>query len=309
MESDQCVIILKGKSNRDTWRSQTKIILAAKGCLEVVERYLKPKDESSPSLKEWMQKDIKACEIIATRMDEITIKHISTCSTAHKLLFKLVSINEQKSIVSLHLQQQQFFNTRYSISLTATRRTSVGRLLMEEERIDETTESLETAALHMSTSGGKLPEAIGIGDINVAVFDGHEWKETAIKDVLCVPKAKLNLLSVVIGKTDTCSIQKNRVVCVAQIEYLFVVKARVFIKTVTTNSANTLDTWHQKLAHQNTSHMKYVLNKFGVKYSNKSDSDNFCQHCFKGKPYKLPFKMCDSRTTKSGELVHVDLNG
>ena len=69
-----------------------------------------------------------------------------------------------------------------------------------------------------------------------------------------------------------------------------------------------LQLWHERFAHQNKRHVKQILGKMGVSVMDKGNSD-LCEGCMYGKAHKLPFPSSNSRTEKTGELVHVDLGG
>ncbi|KAF2880793.1 hypothetical protein ILUMI_25381, partial [Ignelater luminosus] len=58
----------------------------------------------------WSRRDTKAQEIVVTRMEEGPMGQVLSCSTAFDMWNKLLAVYEQKSEVSVHLLQQNFFN-------------------------------------------------------------------------------------------------------------------------------------------------------------------------------------------------------
>lgn len=71
----------------------------------------KPTDEKK--LSTWIENDIKAQEIIVTRVDEKVMGYLSTCQSSKEMWEKLATLYEPSSKVSVHLIQQRFFNLRF----------------------------------------------------------------------------------------------------------------------------------------------------------------------------------------------------
>lgn len=69
---------------------------------------------------------------------------------------------------------------------------------------------------------------------------------------------------------------------------------------------NTLQLWHERLAHQNVDHVKRFLTQNNVEVDNTAP---FCDACVLGKMHRLPFPQSESKTLRVGELVHADLCG
>jgi transposase InsO family protein len=73
-----------------------------------------------------------------------------------------------------------------------------------------------------------------------------------------------------------------------------------------THSTETLQIWHEKLAHQSKQHVESFLKEKNIKYVN----DNvLCESCIKGKQHRLSFGTRNVTAEKPGDLVHADLCG
>ena len=72
-------------------------------------------------------------------------------------------------------------------------------------------------------------------------------------------------------------------------------------------AADTLNTWHQKLVHQNFNKVKRVLSHFDIKV--KDTSEPFCDACAVGKSHHLPFPVNSTKSTSIGEIIHADVCG
>lgn len=72
-------------------------------------------------------------------------------------------------------------------------------------------------------------------------------------------------------------------------------------------TSNNLDTWNQRMAHQNYDAVKKVLKSFDIKV--KEEKELFCEPCAVGKIHSLPFPTSETKTSRIGEVVHADLCG
>jgi hypothetical protein len=75
---------------------------------------------------------------------------------------------------------------------------------------------------------------------------------------------------------------------------------------MTASSVDTLQLWHERLCHQNKSHVKSVLKRIGI---STTDAKNLCEGCIYGKQHRDPFHDCHDRATKCGEYIHADVCG
>lgn len=90
------------------------VILKSKRLLEIgTGKCSKPK-KSEDKVKEWMEKDCSAQEILITRVEEhVVLTHLLSCGTSAEIWNKLLKVYEPKSKVSVHLIQQKFFNIAF----------------------------------------------------------------------------------------------------------------------------------------------------------------------------------------------------
>ncbi|XP_054709192.1 uncharacterized protein LOC129218897 [Uloborus diversus] len=109
------VIVLTG-NNWNLWKFKMKIILESKGLFEAingefpVEVDTEDENEYLEKLAEFRKKDLKAQEIIVSRVEEGPMAHIITCENANAMWNKLCSVYEHKSEVSIYMLQKKFFN-------------------------------------------------------------------------------------------------------------------------------------------------------------------------------------------------------
>lgn len=70
---------------------------------------------------------------------------------------------------------------------------------------------------------------------------------------------------------------------------------------------DSLQTWHERLAHQNVAQVKRFLKRNEIDFI---DEPNFqCEACVLGKHHRLPFQSRNQQTNKCGELIHTDVCG
>lgn len=103
--SNQAIIKFTGE-NWITWKFQVTVILKAKNVYDIITGKRKRPETTSDK---WKKLDVKAQEIIITRMGEGPLVHLLSCQTSYEMWEKLLSIYEKKSKVSVHLLQQKFF--------------------------------------------------------------------------------------------------------------------------------------------------------------------------------------------------------
>ena len=177
---------------------------------------------------------------------------------------------------------------------------------------------------------GRILHAVAKGDINESAFNGNKWKEKFFANVLHVPGLKYNLFSMgtALKKNMTfesnntqCSFYRNDEVIVTGYknpdETIFTMKIKVepvekllfTEENVTSNEIkNNLQLWHERLAHQNFTHVKCCLKYNGIDVKDDS-AHNFCNACALGKMHRSPFPNSENRTTRVGEIIHSDLCG
>jgi hypothetical protein len=169
---------------------------------------------------------------------------------------------------------------------------------------------------------GKLIPAIGSGNVDILAYNGESWIPKFLSDVLYVPDLTYNLFS--LGATldkgiqyqsddRTCRLFKGgNVVAVGERRNkLFEMKFRSRISNPESQanaaaSVDSLQTWHNRLAHQHAGQVKKILRKSQTPFD---DQDFLCKSCIFGKMHRLPFPKSISRSSRVGELIHMDLCG
>lgn len=169
---------------------------------------------------------------------------------------------------------------------------------------------------------GAIIPAFGTGDINIQAFDGSVWRSKFLSGVLYVPDIKLNLFStnacldkgfIMEAEADTCVFKRDGKVCLKGIREnsrLFKLLLKVeYISSGETNVAATnysLQTWHERMCHQDKNHVRNILDRQQIKYTG---NDFFCEGCIMGKQHRNPFVESVNRAEAIGGLVHTDLCG
>ncbi|XP_076283485.1 uncharacterized protein LOC143210476 [Lasioglossum baleicum] len=145
--------------------------------------------------------------------------------------------------------------------------------------------------------------ALGRGDINILAFDGMGWTEKHLSQVLFVPNLRCNLFSagaaldkglIQISTAEGCRFEKNGIaVAVGVRKYkLCEMQFRMLVPGSSETQANFtckvgLQTWHERLAHQNVCQVKQYLKIEGIHMNEQGDF--FREACVHGKAHRLPF--------------------
>lgn len=108
MENQTATLKFNG-DNWVVWKFQTQVILKSRGYFDIVSgTKLRPATDRNEQTK-WDSQDAKAQEVIVTRMEQGPLTHILSCETSKDMWFKLKSVYDKESEVSIHLLQQKFF--------------------------------------------------------------------------------------------------------------------------------------------------------------------------------------------------------
>ncbi|KAG5868347.1 hypothetical protein JTB14_036263 [Gonioctena quinquepunctata] len=171
---------------------------------------------------------------------------------------------------------------------------------------------------HMNVLIGDATKLEGIGEVELTAFNGNEWYEVVLKNVLYVPKMSFNLFSVsqmldkgYIQEADASqstfkSREDNKIVAIAKRdEHLFKIMFRQEEdeKCLVTMS---IKTWHKRFAHQNVQYVKDTLKRNGVKYVDDWN-DYVCPGCVYGKHHHISHPLNTKVAQRPLHLVHVDL--
>ncbi|KAF9424808.1 hypothetical protein HW555_000109 [Spodoptera exigua] len=143
----------------------------------------------------------------------------------------------------------------------------------------------------------------GSGQVAVQVWNGNEWIDTTIDNVLHIPELSTNLFSVnratskgyviVTGENECKFYKENKVMAVAKrngsMYYLDFRYHNTSEANVAEIKRSTLHEWHEKMAHQNMSYVKDVLKNNKVDINTQSSDSATCESCVKGKIHRLPY--------------------
>lgn len=167
---------------------------------------------------------------------------------------------------------------------------------------------------------GTTLKAPGSGMIEVLSYDGKEWKNRKLLNVLYVPKLHSNLFSgtqvsdkgfAVSTNSKRCEIKRGEDVAAVGVRDGNLYRMQFKVKTTegAANVAvggNTLKQWHEKLGHQNLAHVRNFLKRNNI----KCEEENFtCEACLMGKQHRESFKSSREKVEKCGEVIHADVCG
>lgn len=162
----------------------------------------------------------------------------------------------------------------------------------------------------------------GCGQVALEVWNGNKWIHTTIDNVLHVPELKMNLLSVnrvtsrgyvLITNQNNCKFynKNNEIVAIAQRSgNMYVLDCRFYTDCLVNAAKVThgdMNSWHERLAHQNIHYVKDILKKNNVSF-HELDSKK-CESCLKGKIHRLPYPVSDNVSTRTCEIIHADTCG
>ncbi|UYV73291.1 hypothetical protein LAZ67_10002537 [Cordylochernes scorpioides] len=182
-----------------------------------------------------------------------------------------------------------------------------------------------TAAQHItSTASGNL-QVEGVGNIHMKMYLDTGTQDVTLNDVLFVPQARRNLLSV--SQTEDkgkhikiCNhkarvFNENRVICVARnLNGLYIVRGKPILQNahLASSSPPTLELWHKRFMHINADTLNKlakncVVNGLEISKGEMSICDDCCMTKSTMSPHKSsPYKI---KTKNLLELVHSDLCG
>lgn len=174
----------------------------------------------------------------------------------------------------------------------------------------------------VKVGNGMCLEVKGVGNVQVQAWNGQQWIQTDLNNVLLVPELDVNLfsLSTVLDKgfemysdKDKCEllVRDGKVRAVAQRQDKMY---KMCFKTENNNTrlsqcnlVESLTGWHRKLVHINFDQVKRILKGRNISY--REENDPFCKDCLAGKQHRVPFPASVSRAKKTCELIHGDLCG
>lgn len=166
---------------------------------------------------------------------------------------------------------------------------------------------------------GTLIDVRGTGTVQVDAWNGSEWIEADLNNVLLVQSLAVNLFSLstaldkgfeMLSNKNKCEIlDKDGTVRVIaeRLGNLYKMKFKVEGNVSQCNTVQSLTEWYRKLAHIYYGQVRKMLNENKTVFDDEHNP--FCADCLVGKQHRLPFPVSDSRATKLCELVHADLCG
>lgn len=170
---------------------------------------------------------------------------------------------------------------------------------------------------------GDFMFAIGVGDINVVVFNGEKWLEKHLASVLHVPELHTNLFSQgsvldkggsMISNKSRCEFMKDeRIVAVGMREnglYKMLIKTKACANIEYANVAKKCDNiqvWHERLVHQNIKQVKNILRLNKIDFVDAERLN--CVACILGKAHRLKFPNKEIKSKACGEVICADLCG
>lgn len=167
---------------------------------------------------------------------------------------------------------------------------------------------------------GTTIKALGYGDIDLEAYDGKQWIDTSLKNVLHVPNLKNNLFSMstaldkgykLISSSTECQFIKNNSVQAVAKRY-----GKMYIMLFRKTESNAmvgkvmsdLKEWHAKLGHQDINQVKNILRRHEIIIEGDGEEET-CVACLKGKQHKFPYPLSLHRAEKPGEILHMDIGG
>ena len=166
---------------------------------------------------------------------------------------------------------------------------------------------------------GTLVDVCGTGTVQVQAWNGSEWIETELNNVLLVPSLAVNLFSLSTALDKGFEMMSNKTKCefmdrdgtvramAERLGNLYKMKFKMEEKLSQCNAVQSLTEWHRKLAHIHYGQVRKMLKENETVFNDEHNP--FCADCLMGKQHRLPFPISDSRATKLCELIHADLCG
>lgn len=175
----------------------------------------------------------------------------------------------------------------------------------------------------VTVGNGEQIMARGKGDINILAFGGNGWIRKRVMGVLFVPELRKNLFSS--GKVTDRGHQLNmdnkgcellrdgNIVAVGvrrrglfQMLFRTIQPSKLEIAANVAIKKTSLRSWHERLGHQNATHVKKFLQARNIDFINESFE---CEACIYGKHHRSSFKSREEKSKKCGEIIHTDVCG
>ncbi|XP_014218647.1 uncharacterized protein LOC106646934 [Copidosoma floridanum] len=179
--------------------------------------------------------------------------------------------------------------------------------------------------INVANSGAM--EALGSGTVQLVLFFQGQKRIIEISNVLYVPKATTNFISVgsltqkhhkVFFENNKCSVYcPDGTLVMSGVRLrnnLFKINSDFKCDTKSSESsvktyAATLDIdlWHQRLGHINHEYLNILKNRSATGINFQTKQLKFCEACVQGKTVKLPFHSVETKSKQNLELIHSDV--
>ena len=180
-------------------------------------------------------------------------------------------------------------------------------------------------AIHITFANGERAEARGIGSVQLGGLTGGAFDHITLKDVLYVPEASVNLVSVPLAvrrgivfdfAAEGCRVSKG-----GQLVTVAPPSGGVYVIGPWTGVASALSAkatpqlWHRRYGHMGYDNMaKLQTDQLvdGIQPSAKdfkAAGDALCEPCVKAKHHKISRGPSNTNTSNPLELVHMDVCG
>ncbi|KRZ20715.1 Retrovirus-related Pol polyprotein from transposon TNT 1-94 [Trichinella pseudospiralis] len=175
----------------------------------------------------------------------------------------------------------------------------------------------------------KMIYAVGIGTIDVEVFNGKQWIASVLNDVLYVPEFGSSCLfsleaaaareyKIIMDNFNICLIMNNRTELVG---YKDGDLCTLLIRRLSDNTSmsamlteretHSFELWHQQLGHISVEKIKTMMQRKLVDGLRATAEEKiFCEGCVLGSMTRKPHKeVTERRQSVPGEIIHADVCG
>lgn len=160
----------------------------------------------------------------------------------------------------------------------------------------------------ITLGNGDKMYGVGRGHIDVLSYNGKQWIQKIIQNVLYVPNAFTNLFATTKTMDNGHKLKSNKtqfeildgdeivavgVRCGGLFQMMFkVVQQEMSVANISITKL-TLKLWHERLGHQNAGHVRRFLKNHNIDFV---DEDFTCDGCALGKQHRLSFSLRDEKS-------------
>ena len=231
-------------------------------------------------------------------------KHVSTEQSSDD------SSNGEAYTVSETVDQQNNAYMAWIIDSGASKHMTASRqLFCEYEEL--------TSPEKVSVGDGRIIDAVGVGNVRIALTHRKVKKHVTLYNVLYVPDLAVNLFSVRAATSHNKTVEFGSKMCwikdsKGRVRAKGALVGRMFhldCQPIINTAAVTGDIWHQRLAHVNNTTLTTISRDKDNCIPNIDKSElTFCEGCVEGKMARQPFHpVGEIRSKRPLELVHTDV--